>query len=148
MVRCGGAALVAWGLTVAGMAWTARPEPASVALQEPAVEFLAGKVGGPLPRFVDAAARPAYEYAVAAPDLLRAVPCYCGCVNLAVPHRDLYDCFVTPDGFYDSHAAGCGVCQLEALDVQRQAGAGLTLAEIRQQIDTHFGESGPGTHTA
>ena len=76
------------------------------------------------------------------------VACYCGCVNLAVPHRDLYDCFVVPDGFYESHAAGCGVCQVEALDVQRLAGAGLSLAEIRQQIDTNFGESGPGTHTA
>ena len=41
------------------------------------------------------------------PDLLVALPCFCGCVSYAPAHRSLYDCFVRPDGAFETHAAGC-----------------------------------------
>ena len=81
LLRYGGGLLGVWSLAIAGLALTARPELTEVR---------------GFPSFVTANARPAYAAALAAPELMRSLPCYCGCVNLAVPHRDLYDCFVTP----------------------------------------------------
>jgi len=43
--------------------------------------------------------RDAYRYAVAHPEILKAIPCYCGCE--VVRHRSNYDCYVAevrPDG--------------------------------------------------
>jgi hypothetical protein len=31
------------------------------------------------------------------PDLLTALPCFCGCVSYTPPHRNLHECFVWPD---------------------------------------------------
>ncbi len=50
-----------------------------------------------------------YAFAVAHPEVLESVPCYCGCVSLG--HASNRDCFiegVAPDGkvTYDIHAAG------------------------------------------
>lgn len=50
-----------------------------------------------------------YAFAVAHPEVLESVPCYCGCVALG--HKSNEDCFVeaiAPDGkvTYDIHAAG------------------------------------------
>jgi len=70
--------------------------------------------GGPdaLPQEVrDApgAVQEAYRYAVANPELLKTIPCYCGCE--VVQHRSNYDCYVAevlPDGsvLYSDHGLG------------------------------------------
>jgi hypothetical protein len=36
--------------------------------------------------------REAYRFAIANPDLLRAIPCYCGCG--AMGHRSNLDCYI------------------------------------------------------
>lgn len=53
--------------------------------------------------------REAYQFAMANPDALKNVPCYCGCG--AVGHTSNYDCYVKeakPDGtfVFDDHALG------------------------------------------
>lgn len=50
-----------------------------------------------------------YAFAVAHPEVLQYLPCYCGCVS--VGHTSNRDCFIqaiAPDGkvTYDIHAAG------------------------------------------
>lgn len=49
----------------------------------------------------------AYRTAVLRPDLLAAVPYFCGWVSYAPAHRNLLDCFVRSGGGFDTHAAGC-----------------------------------------
>lgn len=51
----------------------------------------------------------AYRFAVANPDLLKVIPCYCGCEMFQ--HRDNYACYVDevkPDGtvIYSDHGLG------------------------------------------
>jgi len=51
----------------------------------------------------------AYRFAVANPELLKAIPCYCGCEMFQ--HRDNYACYVedvAPDGrvVYSDHGVG------------------------------------------
>jgi len=87
----------------------------------------------------------AYRTAVLQPDLLVALPCFCGCVSFASPHRSLYDCFVQPDGRFESHAAGCSTCQDEAIAARRWAAGGLAVSETRRRIIEAFSELGPST---
>lgn len=51
----------------------------------------------------------AYQFAIANPELLQKIPCYCGCGNMG--HMSNLDCFVQefePDGsvVFDYHALG------------------------------------------
>jgi hypothetical protein len=107
---------------------------------------------GPLPPYVRGeAAAAAYRFAAARPDLLRAVPCYCGC-GASDGHTSNLDCFVAafaPDGrpTYVPHGAGCGTCIAIALETKRLAGQGVPPAEIRRTIDATFAGARPGTAT-
>ncbi len=67
---------------------------------------------GELPEFALKASQSvqeAYRYAVAHPEVLQYVPCFCGCKNIG--HRHNGDCYIKerhPDGriTFTSHAAG------------------------------------------
>ena len=61
-----------------------------------------------------------YRYAAAHPRTYSMVPCYCGCDTM-LGHRDLLDCFVLPEGGWESHASGCAVC----LDESEMVRSGL-----------------------
>jgi len=50
----------------------------------------------------------AYRFAVAHPDLLQHMPCYCGCGPMG--HDSNYNCFWQTEELFDSHALGCGIC--------------------------------------
>ena len=106
----------------------------------------------PLPAYARALpAAEAYRFAAARPDLLRAVPCYCGC-GASDGHTSNLDCFVAasaadgPPAFVP-HGAGCGTCIAIALETKRLAGQGVPPAEIRRTIDATFGGGRPGTRT-
>lgn len=86
-----------------------------------------------------------YRFAEANRTVMEGIPCYCGCASL--DHRSLYDCFVRPQGGYEAHGAGCGICQAEAIDVERMLGEGRDLAAIRAAIDSTYAASGPATNT-
>lgn len=79
---------------------------------------------------VDFRSYPSVEgaYAVAAeiPGVLAQQPCYCHCDRMG--HRSLLDCYAS------QHAAGCGVCLMEALFARQMTNRGQDPAAIRQEI--------------
>ncbi len=79
--------------------------------------------------------------------LLSQLPCYCGCVQLKPGHTSLRDCFLAPQGGFDSHASGCSVCIDETLAAKRLLAAARPVAEIRRAIDAEFTTRGPSTAT-
>jgi hypothetical protein len=60
-------------------------------------------------------------------------------------HRNLEDCFVTPDGAWESHASGCQVCIDESQMVTRMMGRGVDPGSMHDRIVASFG--GPMTGT-
>ncbi len=66
------------------------------------------------------------------------IPCYCGCADM-LGHRHLADCFVTPSGTWESHAAGCQVCLAESRMVARMMARGMGPGMMRDWIEAEFG---------
>ncbi len=56
----------------------------------------------------------AYRIAITIPDVLKAVPCTCGCT--VIGHTSSKDCFMKDNGSYSPHAANCDICQDIAID--------------------------------
>lgn len=88
----------------------------------------------------------AYQYAVANPEMLQEIPCYCGCGNMG--HASNYACYVQSVDAqgaiqYDEHALGCSICVDITQDVMRLQSEGQDLAEIRTYIDTTYSQYGP-----
>jgi hypothetical protein len=94
----------------------------------------------------------AYAFALARPDVLQWLPCYCGCA--AMDHRSNLDCFFkrrdVPGSFaYEEHASYCDICIDTANLAMRMLTQNASMAEIRAAVDASFGGSGaPGTDTA
>lgn len=93
-----------------------------------------------------AAVRTAYQFAVANPDALQNVPCYCGCG--AIGHTSNLACYIKEFGadgkpVFDDHALGCSICVDIATDVMKLTGEGKTPADIRQQIVDTYSKFGP-----
>lgn len=105
--------------------------------------------GADLPAEVVAApfrVREAYAFAAANPDLMRHIPCYCGCS--AIGHASNYECYVASVGedgriTYDLHALGCSVCVEITQDARRLSEQGSPVSEIRAFIDGRYGRYGP-----
>lgn len=87
----------------------------------------------------------AYRFAAAAPDVLQQLPCYCGCGPMG--HASNYACFWDEQGKFDPHALGCGICVDIAEDARRGLQQGLSLADIRSQVDADYSRFGPPTDT-
>ena len=103
------------------------------------------------PSYVSAAVRDAYEFAVANPGTLKALPCYCGC-GLNAGHHSNLDCFIAgsdADGavVFDDHGSYCQTCVDIARDAKRLLAEGRSLREVRSEIDVRHGTKGPGTDT-
>ena len=82
----------------------------------------------------------AYRAALDAPRLLAQLPCYCGCMESpTLAHANLRDCFLYADGSLNTHAAGCGICQQEALSATAWQVEGLSVDEIHAHIDDLYG---------
>ncbi len=102
-----------------------------------------------LPDYVQAAplaVGEAYQYAVANPEILSAVPCYCGCGPMG--HTSNYSCYVAGadaqgDLIFDEHAIGCSICVDITRDVMRLQAEGESLAAIRSTIDATYSLYGP-----
>lgn len=112
---------------------------------------LVGRVGGDDPAMLQVApggvveldALPATQqslYLAAAedPEAFREVRCYCGCESF-LDHRHLLDCFVRPDGGWERHATGCGVCLAEAQQVVDLRADDVPIDEISRRIDERYG---------
>src|SRR5512135_1649452 len=55
----------------------------------------------------------AYQFAVANPETMKQIPCYCGCG--AMGHTSNYSCYVqrvetSGSVTFDAHALGCSIC--------------------------------------
>ena len=90
--------------------------------------------------------RTAYQFAVAHPDALQNVPCYCGCGDMG--HTSNLSCYVKEvdaDGkpVFDDHALGCSICVDIAQDVMKMTGEGKSPSDIRQKIVATYSKFGP-----
>lgn len=88
----------------------------------------------------------AYQFAVANPEIMTQIPCYCGCGS--VGHTSNYSCYVaTMDEKgaveYDKHALGCSICVDITQDVMRLTRAGKSPDYIRSEIDNTYSKFGP-----
>ncbi len=93
--------------------------------------------------------REAYQFALANPDTLSKLPCYCGCT---AAHRNVKECFVrevNSDGtiVWDDMGASCSVCVDIVRDTMRMLQDGKQLAEIRSVVDQTYSSYGPPTNT-
>jgi len=97
-------------------------------------------------RQAPASVREAYQFAGANPEILRSLPCYCGCG--AMGHASNLDCYVseialTGEISYDTHALGCSICVDITQDTMRLLRQGTSLEEIRATIDSTYSAFGP-----
>lgn len=88
----------------------------------------------------------AYQFNAANPDVMKDIPCYCGCGN--VGHTSNYDCYVSSDDgngklTFDNHALGCSICVDITQDVMRLMRDGKSSPEIRAYIDATYSKYGP-----
>ena len=88
----------------------------------------------------------AYQFAVANPEIMTQIPCYCGCG--AMGHTSNYACYVSAgqsDGsvVYDAHALGCSICVDITLDTMRLTKEGETVQQIKTYIDEAYSPYGP-----
>jgi hypothetical protein len=88
----------------------------------------------------------AYQFAVANPDVLKQIPCYCGCG--AMGHTSNYSCYVTSVDAsgaitFDDHALGCSICVDITQDVMRMLKENKPIQEIRAYVDTTYAKYGP-----
>jgi predicted small secreted protein len=91
--------------------------------------------------------REAYQFAVAHPDALKNVPCYCGCG--AMGHTSNLSCYVKDRGAdgkitFETHALGCSLCVDIAQDVMRMTGEHKSPQDIRASIVAAYSKYGPG----
>ena len=88
----------------------------------------------------------AYRYAVDNPEVLKRIPCYCGCIDLG--HTSNYACYVASeetDGKinYNDHALGCSICVDITQDVMRLSKLGKSINDIKVYIDQTYSQYGP-----
>lgn len=83
-----------------------------------------------------------YMVAARHADLLKNIPCYCGCGE-SVGHKSNLDCFIheeREDGsiVWDSHATTCVNCMEIAVESAKLQQEGKTPLEIRKYIDNKY----------
>ena len=88
----------------------------------------------------------AYQFAVANPDILKQIPCYCGCG--AMGHTSNYSCYVkgvdeNNTVTFDNHALGCSICVDITQDTMRYMRQGKPVSEIKTLIDQTYSQYGP-----
>lgn len=87
----------------------------------------------------------AYQFASISPDIMKDIPCYCGCGN--VGHTSNYDCYVSGVDAqgniqFDNHALGCSICVDITKDVMRMLQDGKSPQEARAYVDATYSKYG------
>ena len=90
--------------------------------------------------------RESYQFAAANPDVMKQIPCYCGCGEMG--HTSNYACYVaevSADGAitYDTHALGCSICVDITQDTMRLLKQGKSIQEIKSYVDSTYAKYGP-----
>ena len=88
----------------------------------------------------------AYQFASANPEVMKNIPCYCGCGS--VGHTSNYSCYVSKVGdkgkfTFDNHALGCSICVDITQDMMRLLREGKSPQEARAYIDATYSKYGP-----
>ena len=88
----------------------------------------------------------AYQFNVANPEVMKNIPCYCGCGNIG--HTSNYDCYISEVDeagkiTFDNHALGCSICVDITQDVMRMLKDGKSPQEARAYIDATYSKYGP-----
>ena len=134
------------------------PAPASAATNTAMTDDMpmagAGTAWTARPAYVrsNAQTEEAYAFAIAHPQIVAWMPCYCGCEGMG--HGSNLDCYfkagvVSDRAQFEEHASFCDICVQITLKTKELRAQGRSLAEIRQIVDQTFGGSGaPGTLTA
>ena len=122
------------------------PPSSSPTTPEPMTSAYAGPLPSlPTPAFPlarpELVVRAVYEFAARRPDVLRYVPCFCGCERSGHQHNE--DCFVAgrdPDGrpHWEIHGMGGGTCIDVARDAMQMHNGGASVSEIRSAIDRKY----------
>ena len=86
-----------------------------------------------------------YQFAAANPDVMKSIPCYCGCGNLG--HTSNYSCYVSSVDSqgkiaFDNHALGCSLCVNITQDAMRLLKEGKSVPEIKAYVDTTYAKYG------
>lgn len=124
----------------------APPAASTPATEVPAQPAFDGALS-PLPVVQFASARPmpvtraAYEFAARHPEVLKHIPCFCGCERNG--HRNNEDCFIARRNADNSpewspHGIGCGICIDVAVAAKQMHAAGTPVADIRRAIDQKY----------
>jgi len=87
----------------------------------------------------------AYQFVAANPDVMKNIPCHCGCGNIG--HTSNYDCYVSGVDdkgqiTFDNHALGCSLCVDITQDVMRMLQDGKSPQDARAYIDTTYAKYG------
>jgi hypothetical protein len=82
--------------------------------------------------FADPKAKEAYQIAKEIPDVLRELPCFCGCMR-SHGHKNNLFCFM------DEHGSACEICEDIALDAKRMHSNGATVKEIQDSVKNKYG---------
>ncbi|WP_077624465.1 PCYCGC motif-containing (lipo)protein [Sediminibacillus massiliensis] len=104
-----------------------------------------------LPSFLDQSSqdmRNVYLAVAQQKELLEQIPCYCGCGDEKIGHRDNYDCFVFDNDkngevIWDSHGINCQVCIDTAVYSINEYQKGTDIGEIRATIDETYQQDYP-----
>lgn len=126
------------------------PISSSVTPPSPVAEVPKLPAEGPLPPLPLSdfpAARPpeviraVYEFAARHPEVLRYVPCYCGCERQGHVGND--DCFIASrdargNVTWDPHGISCAICIDVARDAMQMKGSGAGPADIRRAIEHKY----------
>ncbi len=88
----------------------------------------------------------AYQFALNNPEILKKIPCYCGCGGMG--HTSNYSCYISEeksggDLVFDGHALGCSICVDITQDTMRMLDQGKSLSEIQGDIDNIYSAFGP-----
>lgn len=88
----------------------------------------------------------AYQFASINPDVMKDIPCYCGCGDIG--HASNYECYVSSvdeqDNItFDNHALGCSICVDITQDVMRMLRDGKSPQEARSYVDATYSKYGP-----
>jgi hypothetical protein len=86
--------------------------------------------------------RATYEFAARHPEVMRYMPCFCGCERGG--HQDNHDCFVTSRGAddkvtgWETHAIGCEICVSVAQQALQMHNSGASVSAIRDAIEKKY----------
>jgi hypothetical protein len=113
---------------------------------DPTLKMASVNVLPPEVKTAPVSVREAYQFAVANPEILGEIPCYCGCAP--VGHTSNYACYISSvdeDGTitFDSHSLGCSICVDITQDTMRLLKDGRSVPEIRSYVDNTYSRYGP-----